>query len=148
MPGRMFTLLDPASAKSSKVWRYVGEFEECTKCSVREICHGSLYPGMLFEVLERRNARNYCKLRDLEIESVEISRPIVTIAIDSRLAKEGAITEYSSRNCLRGDCPFIELCEPLDLGSQQRMKVMEVIKSFPCSSSPDRSLSIVRAEPL
>lgn len=102
MPGRIFTLLDPASAKPGKIWRYLGEFEECAECSVREICHGSLYPSMLFEVLQRRNAKNYCKLRDLDIESVEISRPTVTIAIDSRLAKEGAITEYSAKNCLKG----------------------------------------------
>jgi len=144
--GRFFTLLDPDSVKPGKTWVYTGESEECLSCSVRELCHGSLYPGMSFEVLERRRARNYCKLRDFEIESVEIRRPETTIAIDSRLAKEGALTEYNRKDCLKVDCPFVELCSPFELEEGQKIKVIEVVKSFPCPISPDRALSVVRVE--
>jgi len=145
---RLFTLLDPNSANPGSVWLYTGESEECLNCSVRELCHGSLFPGMSFEVLEKRGAKNYCKVRDLDIETVEICRLRVKVAIDSRLAKEGAIMEYNTSNCYKEDCPFVELCEPLELRNGQKIKVIEVMKSFPCPIEPDRSLSMVDVEPL
>jgi uncharacterized protein (UPF0179 family) len=146
--GRLFTLLDPDSAKPGKTWRYIGEPEECVSCSVRGLCHGSLYPGMIFEVFQARKAKNYCKLRDFDIESVEIRRPKAMIAIDSRLAKEGALTEYNRKDCLKMDCPFVELCNPFELEDGEKIKVIEISKSFPCPIAPDRSLSIVRVEPV
>lgn len=145
---RLFTLLEPNSAIPGSIWIYVGESEECLNCQAKEICHGSIYPGMLFEILDRRGAKNFCKLRETEVETVEIKRPKMTIAIDNRLAKEGAITEYVRRDCYEEDCSFIGSCVPFDLRRAQKIKVTKVIKSFPCSVEPEKTFSLVDIEPL
>jgi uncharacterized protein (UPF0179 family) len=99
-------------------------------------------------VVARKGARSYCKLRDEEVESVQIRKPDSYIALDARVAKEGAIVEFSGTQCGMWICPYRELCDPLSLANGDRIKISRVERSFPCAADSNRTLCVVRVTPL
>jgi len=142
-----FTLLDSDSTKSSTVWVYLGEAEECKECPFRQICHRSLLPYDRFIVVEARDMKYYCKLRDHEVQLFKVRNAGVRLAIETRLAKVGAIVEFSSPLCKIKACPYQEVCMPLELGfKNQKIKIDKIIKKFFCPKDVNRTLALVEAQ--
>jgi len=144
----LLTLLHPEAAKEGAVWTYLGEPEECSDCDRKKLCHGSLCTGASFQVVTRKGAKSYCKLREEEVESVQIRKPDSSIALDARVAKEGAIIEFARTSCGMWICPYRELCDPLSVADGDRVKISRVERTFPCAIDSNRTLCVVRTTPL
>lgn len=145
----LFTLLDPDAAKIGEVWIYLGESEACEKCSFRQICHKALTPGQKFVVVEEREMKYSCELREKEVKLFRVRRPNIRMAIESRLAKVGAIVEVSLSMCNLPGCPYEDLCMPLELTPKpQKLKILEVIKKFPCPQDSEKVLALIEAQPV
>lgn len=143
----LFTILDPSAAKIGEIWIYLGEAEECKGCSFRQICHRSLVPTQKFIVVEQRDLKYYCELRKNEARLFRINRPNIRVAIESRLAKVGAIVEVGLSMCNLVGCPYEELCMPLELTPKpQKLKVLEVIKKFPCPRDSGKVLALIETQ--
>jgi uncharacterized protein (UPF0179 family) len=143
----LFTLLDSDAATIGETWIYLGESEECKRCNFRQICHKSLTPTQKFVVVEQRDMKYYCELREKEVKLFKIKRPNFKIAVESRIAKVGAIVEVSLNICNFRGCPYEDLCVPLELTSNpQKIKILEIIKKFPCPKDSEKVLALIEAQ--
>ncbi|MGC8577105.1 MAG: UPF0179 family protein [Thermoproteota archaeon] len=143
----LFTLLDSDATTAGETWIYLGESEECRRCSFRQICHKSLTPTQKFVVVEQRDLKYYCELRKKEVKLFRIKRPNFKIAVESRLAKVGAIVEVGLNICNLHGCPYEDLCMPLELTpTPQKLKILEIIKKFPCPRDSEKVLALIEAQ--
>ncbi|MBO3762896.1 MAG: UPF0179 family protein [Thermoproteota archaeon] len=143
----LFTLLDSEAVKIGETWIYLGEAEECRRCSFRQVCHRSLVPAQRFVVVEQRDLKYHCELREKEVKLFKIKRPNIKIAIESRLAKVGAIIEVSLNVCNLSSCPYEDICMPLELAPKpQKLKILEIVKKFPCPQDPEKVLALIEAQ--
>lgn len=141
-------MLDPSAIREDAIWVYLGESEECLECEKRKLCHGSMFAGTMFQVVRRKGVRSYCRLRECEVESVQIRKPDVTLALDARVAKEGAIIEFVRVSCGEWACPYRELCDPMLLADRERIRVAKVERTFPCPVDSSKVLCVARATPV
>lgn len=143
----LFTLLDSDAARIGETWIYLGETEECKKCSFRQICHKSLMPTQKFVIVEQRDLKYRCELREKEVKLFRIKRPNVRVAIESRLAKVGAIVEVSLNICNSYGCPYEDFCMPLELTPKpQKLKILEVTRKFPCPKDSEKVMALIEAQ--
>lgn len=104
--------------------------------------------GALFQIVKRKGAKSYCKLREGQVESVQIRKPDMSIALDARVTKEGAIIKYTRVSCGAGTCPYRELCDPFSLANGDVIKIAQVERSFPCAMDSSKTLCVARTVPL
>lgn len=130
------------------MWTYFGGSEECADCERRTVCHGSMCVGTSFQIVGRKGTRSYCKLREGNVESVQIRKPDTSIALDARLAKEGATFKFKRVSCATWTCPYRELCDPFSLADGDRIKIVRVERTFPCAMDSVKTLSVAKVNPL
>jgi len=104
--------------------------------------------GASFQIVGRKGTKSYCKLREGNVESVQIRKPDVSIALDARVAKEGAILKFKRVSCASWTCPYRELCDPFSLVDGDRIKIVRVERTFPCAMDSAKTLSVAKVTPL
>lgn len=103
--------------------------------------------GASFQIVGRKRTKSFCRLREGNVESVQIRTPDTSIALDARLAKEGAAFKFKRVSCGTWTCPYRELCDPFLLADGARIKIVHVERTFPCAMDSTKTLSVARVSP-
>ena len=140
MPFLVF--LAPYSFSLGERWVYLGKPKDCEGCENNRLCHSNSKPGDVFNIIEDRKTKIFCKLRQDEITAV-VGEKITLAALDCKIVGVKATLKYKSIKCESYNCPMLDICM-IGVPTGSMIKVEEVIKNINCQNDNNKRISLVR----
>ncbi len=126
------TLLGKRLSKKGLRFIFEGEAPLCESCRLRGACL-KLEKGRLYEVVGIRSVTHECAVFADGVVTVLVTEPAVTIAMQSKVAFEGATQLFEPIKCRNYDCEnFGVYCNPPFFYKNDKLKILSVGKKHEC----------------
>ena len=99
----LVTLIGDAHAHIGNRFYYLGPNDECRDCRLKNVCF-NLDAGSLYEIVQLRDARHDCALREDQVRVVVVEKVPFQAAVPKKLAIDGSMITFESKACGRLDC--------------------------------------------
>ena len=139
------TLVGRNMAKKGAVFTYLGTADECSGCSLAEICH-KLDEGRRYRITKVRKVTHPCRIHaDDTVIVVEVEALPYEISVPAKKALEGAIIRLDEADCPMRWCPNHSLCSIPDDLKGSKAALIEVGGALECPRGLE--LRKVKVEP-
>ncbi|MBE8538966.1 UPF0179 family protein [Geoglobus acetivorans] len=110
---------------------FVGGSQECEQCRLKKVCL-KLRIGSKYKIVGVRNGEvQPCQLHDDGVIAVEVVELPLLLAVDSKMAVEGAVIRING-NCSNVECSFFNICNPSNIGTDESLEIVGVGEAFEC----------------
>jgi uncharacterized protein (UPF0179 family) len=139
----MIALVDKSSARVGYEFVYLGEADECPKCSLYIPCHHNLENGRKYRISALKNKSHICSVFD-EVFVCEVDEVPIEVAMKGGSAFEGATVNYRSLSCKNTFCKYSSFCLPEGLMEGDRCTIVKIKDKIKCVELGELVLVIIR----
>ena len=140
----MITLVGSRQAKKNFMFIHEGQLDECTGCTLFNVCMANLELGRVYTVKVVRDKVFSCKVHEEGVRVVEVVKPDLEATVERRLAFLGGIVSYQPQECVDSSCVHYGACVPQGLKKGDKCKILEVNRQVKCPSG--RSLVLAKVQ--
>jgi uncharacterized protein (UPF0179 family) len=137
------TIVGKTQAKEGFTFIHKGGTDKCTECRFHRVCIENLEPDRVYEVVGIREREIPCAIHEDGARVVEVTEPLIRMAIPLKEGFEGAVFTFIPKECDRSDCDKRTLCFPLGIKSGDRCKIIEVVERIECDMESKNPLAII-----
>ena len=127
----LVTLIGDSHARIGNRFYYNGPSEECKECRLRNVCF-NLEPGSLYEIVQLRDTRHDCILREGPVRVVVVEKVPFGAAVPKKLAMEGSMITFESQKCGHIGCPNYRYCCPANITDGDKRTITDVVENLDC----------------
>jgi uncharacterized protein (UPF0179 family) len=128
----MIALVDKGCAKVGYEFVYLGEADECPKCSLFIPCHYNLEKGRKYAITALKDKFHSCSVFE-EVVVCEVDEVPFETVVPSGSAFEGASFKYRSLSCKNAFCRYSNFCLPEGLMEGDRCTVKKIKGKIKCA---------------
>ena len=127
----LVTLIGDAHAHIGNRFYYLGPNDECRDCRLKNVCF-NLDAGSLYEIVQLRDARHDCALREDQVRVVVVEKVPFQAAVPKKQAIDGSMITFESKACGRLDCPNWKFCNPANIADGEKHSITQVVENLDC----------------
>ncbi|MEM2896482.1 MAG: UPF0179 family protein [Candidatus Bathyarchaeia archaeon] len=139
---KYITIIKESQARVGFKFIFEGAAQPCLNCEYHNACVKNLEKGRLYVVSKVIGETLSCKLLGDTGRTVEVMKSAIEIALDAKAAIEGAIIMFKPMRC-DSFCKNKEVCFPLGISPNDRIKVLKVKESLKCPIKRELKSSLV-----
>ncbi len=139
----MIALVDSESAEVGYEYVYLGEADECKKCSLLLPCHHNLERGRRYAVKSVRDKTHPCSLFG-QVVVCEVEEVGVDGAIAPEFAFIGSSITFKTVDCKNALCDYSNLCMPEGVSTGDRCTITGVKKKINCPEGKSLVVATLR----
>ncbi len=139
----MIALVDSESAEVGYEYVYLGEADECKKCSLLLPCHHNLERGRRYAVKSVRDKTHPCSLFG-QVVVCEVEEVGVDGAIAPEFAFIGSSITFKTVDCKNALCDYSNLCMPEGVSTGDRCTITGVKKKINCPEGKSLIVATLR----
>lgn len=127
----LVTLIGDSHARIGNRFYYMGPTEECKDCRLKNVCF-NLEQGSLYEIVQLRDTRHDCALREDQVRVVVVEKVPFSAAVTKKLAIDGSVITFESQDCDNIGCPNHKYCRPANVADGEKRSIVDVVEPLEC----------------
>ena len=127
----LVTLIGDTQARIGNRVYYMGPNDECRDCRLKNVCF-NLDAGSLYEIVQLRDARHDCILREGQVRVVVVEKVPFQAAVPKKQAIDGSMITFEAKDCGQIGCPNRKFCCPANIADGEKRSITQVIENLDC----------------
>ena len=127
----LVTLIGDSHARIGNRFYYMGPTEECRDCRLKNVCF-NLDQGALYEIVQLRDTRHECTLREGDVRVVVVEKVPFSVAVPKKLAIDGSVITFEPQSCDNIGCPNWKYCCPANVAEGEKHSITSVVENLDC----------------